>query len=290
MATTCNCLLAGSRFGRLEVIENVGIVNRNTSYKCKCDCGNIKIIAGFNLKSGHTQSCGCFQREMAASYSTKLTLNSGMIGQKYGRLKVLVLFKVHNKRTLFKCRCDCGNILNVERSNLLTGHSRSCGCLAKETSTTHGMSHFAEYPIWVSMIQRCHNKNSSVYSYYGGRGITVCQEWKDSFENFYHDMGERPEGLSIERVNNNLSYSKDNCIWANRTTQSRNRCLGINNKTGMRGIHLLKRNQKYCVQIKAEGRTHTIGNFSFLEDAKIARLKAEQKYWRTKTVYNESKL
>ncbi len=126
------------------------------------------------------------------------------------------------------CRCDCGQNRIVSRNNLRYGLSKSCGCLRKEVCklapTTHGMSRTPEYVIWTHMKARCYNKKDKSFKNYGGRGIKVCAEWLDSFEAFYRDMGPRPAPhLTIERRENNGHYEPDNCVWATRLTQVRNR-------------------------------------------------------------------
>ncbi|ECO0419392.1 hypothetical protein DFV33_04705 [Salmonella enterica subsp. enterica serovar Bareilly] len=159
-----------------------------------------------------------------------------LTGKTFGRLTVL------NRDTTWKgtrvkwvCLCTCGKRTSVAGSNLLKGTTSSCGCLAKELlverSTTHGLSRSPEYGVWNAMINRCCNSNSANFGNYGGRGISVCERWKSSFENFIADMGRRPSNKhSIERVNNNGNYEPGNCIWATTTEQLSNK---RNNYKGM---------------------------------------------------------
>jgi hypothetical protein len=155
-------------------------------------------------------------------------------GKRFTRLVVLGREGSANSMTTWKVKCDCGNIRIVYKSALTSKRkpTRSCGCLQKEQaaaslsdnklSVTHGMTYTKTYRIWSGMIQRCRNTNNQDYKYYGGRGIQVCERWLD-FVNFYADMGERPEGLTIERMNNDGNYEPGNCKWATMTEQANNK-------------------------------------------------------------------
>ena len=126
------------------------------------------------------------------------------------------------------CKCDCGTIKEVTRSSLRNGRSKGCAKCSPRNNR-HGLSRSPTYKVWDGMIQRCTNLNTSHYIHYGGRGITVCSEWKDNFTHFLNDMGEKPKNLTLDRIDNEKGYSKDNCRWTTMKVQNRNRrnCIKI---------------------------------------------------------------
>lgn len=161
-----------------------------------------------------------------------MTFCIAMRGRRFNRLLVLeeaapYISPSGKAYAQWRCLCDCGKRVVVLGSYLRSGHTQSCGCLQRERSTTHGMSKTSIYWIYVGMHQRCYDSNSPPYKNYGGRGIKVCEHWH-SFENFYADMGDCPEGLTLERIDNDGNYESGNCKWATRQEQNLNaRGVGI---------------------------------------------------------------
>lgn len=163
-----------------------------------------------------------------------------LVGQRFGRLIVTSRAPSKPGQSRWGCQCDCGNVTEVHSYHLKSGNTRSCGCFsierARETKTIHGLTKSKLYSVWVDMKKRCYNLSHPDYINYGARGITVCDEWRNSFVAFSADMGTSPgAGYSIERRDNNKGYSKDNCYWATAKEQSRNtrrtRSITYNGKT-----------------------------------------------------------
>ncbi len=144
------------------------------------------------------------------------------VGQKYSMLTVIEELPISQNGRTFKCMCDCGNAHTVLMQHLVRLKIKSCGCHRRKTSTRHGMWESREYSSWENMIQRCLNPKARKYYLYGGRGITVCEEWLKSFAAFYADMGPRPEGTSLDRKDSEKGYYKDNCKWSTFKEQSVN--------------------------------------------------------------------
>ena len=169
-----------------------------------------------------------------------------LTGMRFSWLEVLGWFgERHGANRLYKCRCDCGNIILTTRSELYNGHTKSCGCYRLSilrSQGTHYLSGTRLYRIWSLMRERCRNSKSPYYKDYGGRGITVCDEWreKDGFENFLKWSMENgyADNLSIDRINVNGNYEPSNCRWITLQAQNRNR--------------------RSCVYLTYKGETHIL--------------------------------
>lgn len=225
--------LVGETIGNLIVTELLSErVKGNIAYRCVCVCGNTIIKQNQRLTakdfSGH---CGCKSNENKSKSAIKIKQDN-LEGKVFGKLLVQNLGNSLNGLTTWNCICDCGTKCIVRANNLKTGTTNSCGCLQKETiiknQTTHNLSKTPEYKTWCGMKQRCLNLNNPSYYLYGSKGIKVCDRWANSFENFIEDMGDKPTATStIERLDSNKDYCKENCIWLEGILQARNtsRCV-----------------------------------------------------------------
>lgn len=166
---------------------------------------------------------------MAENQSNKLPrrVKTDLTGKRFERWVVLSMCDDGNPMIKWTCRCDCGTILDVTGNNLKRGLSRSCGCLKRELagthSITHGMTESPEYRKWRSAKLRCFTPSTARYPMYGGRGITMRDAWRDSFEQFFADMGECPKGMELDRIDVNGNYEPGNCRWVTRSENMRNR-------------------------------------------------------------------
>lgn len=229
--------LVGKTFGRLTVKKYLGLKNKNITWLCECICGNTKEVTTSDLNSNNTTSCGCLAKETKRENGRRGAdkTRKDLSNQRFNRWVVSNKHETRGRnRVYWLCRCDCGTEKWVLAYNLTHNISKSCGCLLRESSMkqakkinnkTHGLSKTKLYRCYRSMRDRCYLKTNENYHNYGGRGIIVCNEWLESFENFRDwafENGYR-EGLSIERKNVNGNYEPSNCEWIPMKEQGKNR-------------------------------------------------------------------
>ena len=228
--------IAGRTFGKLTAVERSNRTTEEGRYYWKflCTCGEIveKIPKTLRKSLPENQNCGCSR------------VRTNLTGIKFNRLTVLSLSSKRGKEGQYywDCLCDCGETKTILGTSLNNNKSLSCGCYSREVTSkvfkTHGRTKHSVYYAYNNMITRTSDVNYVGYVDYGGRGITVCDRWLESFENFLEDMGDKPSSLhTIERVDVNGNYCPENCIWLEREYQNRNQRQRKDNSSGTVGVH-----------------------------------------------------
>ena len=186
-----------------------------------------------------------------------------------GMLYPTVNSKLKARFGLFKCYC--GEEFRTQMSGVKRNTTKSCGCLHKEKTVSHGMTKHRIYHIWIAMMSRCNKKTNKDYKDYGGRGIKVCEEWLD-VRVFIKDMfSSYKEGLTIDRIESGGDYCLNNCRWVNQTVQNQNtRVIRRNNTSGYRGVVWHKRVKKWASSVQVEKKRKNLGYFNNAKDGAIA--------------------
>lgn len=242
----------GETYGRLtiETIEPESSWARSGKFlrptvKARCECGGSWSGKLNSLKSGNTTSCGCAHLYGDHSHHIGRTYNRITITEIAPRSEWVRINRSDNRRKhasvpVVHGTCSCGNAWKGRLYALVHGTTKSCGCATRDQSnpraTKHGLHRTPEYGAWVNMKKRCYSKSHKSYEHYGARGVTVCDRWRESFENFYADMGPRPgPEFSIDRIDNDRGYEPGNCRWATSVEQANNRrgctCVEVDGKS-----------------------------------------------------------
>lgn len=222
----------------------------------RCDCGVEKEIK-FALLSGASpqQSCGCIRLEKLREKLVKEI----PVGETFGYLTITKDLGNINRRRFILVDCKCGTKdYKIRWDQVQSGVAKSCGCYHKErtseTASTHGLSKTTEHMVWINMKQRCTNPLESSYKSYGGRGISICDRWINSFENFYEDMGDCPEGYSLDRIDVNGDYCPENCRWATDSFQVHNQRKRKGNCSSVfKGVYFNKEKNRWHCRLYHKG-------------------------------------
>ena len=249
--------LTGTVFGKLTAIKRVGTDEyRNAVWECKCDCGNICYVSSHSLLSHLTRSCGCLHKEVINKMNSV-----DLTGRRFDKLVALRQTEQRSsaRYVMWECKCDCGNIVVVSSRALISGNTKSCGCLKVQTNSERLTKWYTDEEKDLSsrfsnIKQRCYNPHDTNYKDYGGRGIYVCDEWlKDTrlFVEWSLNNGFKKE-LTINRIDNDGPYAPWNCEWTDFTHQANNRRTNIN--------------------VEINGEMHTIADWARLSGINYSKL------------------
>lgn len=197
-------------------------------------------------------------------------------GERYGRLTGLNFIGTdQNKNTLWSFQCDCARITIKRLADVRHGKVKSCGCLHQENTikrnTKHNKSKTRTYRIWKDMKRRCLSPTRPRFKDYGQRGITVCERWQDSYDNFLADMGEAPINYTLERIDNEKGYTPSNCKWVSYLEQAHNQRIRSTNNSGYRGVYYCKTVKRWKAQVNYAGKCLFCKSFKTITQAVVAR-------------------
>ena len=209
--------LTGRSFNRLTVVSRAKNKDSRAAWNCICECGKNLVVDGKSLRRGQ-QSCGCVPSTGRPAID--------LTGQTFTYLTVISRASNIGTHVTWKCQCKCGTVVVVASNDLRRKRepTRSCGCWNRERSTSHGLTNHPLFKHWSQMVQRCTNPNYPRFHDYGGRGITVCNQWFNDPAQFFADIGGKPTpDHSVDRIDNNGNYTPDNCKWSTREEQMNNK-------------------------------------------------------------------
>ena len=222
--------LSGIKFGKLTAVEPVGRSKyRQIIWLCRCDCGKEVRVPSGSLRSGNTKSCGCISHRSTGGIGSGKIRRNEITGVRFGKLVAIrPVGRDKNRQTIWECLCDCGNTVKVRRSALVSGNTKSCGCI--QNKEHHEDEDDRLYKVWAGMKARCSNRHHSSYRFYGDKGIKVCDEWSRSFlafrkwalENGYDSKAARGE-CTIDRIDPFGNYEPSNCRWISISEQQANK-------------------------------------------------------------------
>jgi len=205
-------------------------------------------------------------------------------GRKFERLTAVrnTFTKDVTGNYIWEYLCDCGNKVFVKSGNVVSGHTKSCGCFSIESKTKHGMTGTGDktYSSWRKMLCRAHYKYEEYRAYY--HDVNVCERWtneQSGFLNFLEDMGPRPDGMTLNRKNGSKEYNKQNCEWVSYSIQTYDTCKHKNNKSGRTGVSWRNERGVWVATIRSNGKTQNLYYGPSFEEACAAREEAELKYY-----------
>lgn len=259
--------MTNRKIGLLTVTEKISSDGTadGTVWKAVCYCGGSIELSHKTITGKKKKNCGCGIRK------------TGLEGAQYGKLTLVDESpkKDDSGIRIVSVKCSCGtDSFYVRLNNLTSGNTTSCGC----QQGTHKMSNTRTYQIWEGMKRRCRPDLAETYPYHAGKGITYCDEWS-KFENFFSDMGEAPENMSLDRIDVNGNYEPSNCRWTTNSVQGYNKGLDPNNTSGKSGVSFYNQQGKWSAEIHVNNEHIRLGMFMNFEDAVKAREAAELKYY-----------